>query len=174
MADHPLKMKDKLKAKKRPTSRCKIFVGDPDEHRKLTETSFMEFITLFKDFKPGEMTPELRDAALELTQSFSSVQEPYFQTFVFRAIHPVEFERFAEEHPPREGTSDIAYNYETFPMAVFKRCLVEPTADTLNDEEWEEFFANCSQKERRLLLDTALECNLRHIEPTTPKDLMTR
>lgn len=173
MSTHPLAMK--LKGKKRPTTNCKIFVGDPEEHRKLTEGSFMKFVEAFKDFKPGEELPEeLKALGIALAKEFQETQEPFFQTFVFKAMNAIKFEKLADEFPARPGTEDEAYNRDTFPPEVFKQCLIEPAYDTLTEEEWEAFFDECSNKERRLLLHTAVASNLRNIEPLNPKDLMTR
>lgn len=174
MTNHPLKMKDKLKAKKRPITRCQIFVGDPDKHRESTQETFLKLIQTLKDFKPDQEMPEaMRIAGKHLLEDWGKSQEEYFQTFVFRAMHPVEFERLLDEHKPRPDTEDVAYNGETFPHAVFTACLIEPVYDTLSEEEWKAFLDECSHKELTLLYQTALECNMRNIEPSTPKDLMT-
>lgn len=174
MSTHPLKMKDKLKGKKRPTAHCTIFVGDPDKHKEVTQESYKDFASIVKTYKPEEgINDTMLAVAQKVMKNFAKQQEPFFQRFVFRAMHPVSFEQLADEYPPREGTEDVAYNFETFPRRIFKECLVEPEYSTLTDEEWDEFFENCSQKERRLLLDTAMTCNMRNIEPATPKDLMT-
>lgn len=176
MTKHPLKMADKLKAKKRPTTRCQIFVGDHDEHSKSTQETFLKLVQTLKDYQPGQEMPEpMRIAGTHLLENWGKTQEEYFQTFVFRAMHPVEFEKLLDEddHKARPNTEDVAYNTETFPPAVFKKCLIEPVYDTLTDEGWKAFFDECSHKEMTLLLNTALECNMRNIEPSTPKDLMT-
>ncbi|MFI6737437.1 hypothetical protein ACIBI9_31315 [Nonomuraea sp. NPDC050451] len=167
-------MQDKLKAKKRPTTRCRIFVGDPDEHSKAYETSFLALVELFKDYKAGDEMPEpMKIAGRQLLEDLAKVQEPYFQTFVFRAMKPDAFEKLLDVHPPRPNSDDIAYNEDTFPPAVFKECLIEPAYDTLTDAEWKAFFDECSHKEHVLLHNTALDANMRNIEPSTPKDLMT-
>lgn len=172
MSNHPLKMADKLKGKKRPTANCRIFVGDAEALKNITDNAILSLIKSVKDYE-DTVTPEMSKAMLELFKAHSEAQEPFFQKFVFKAMPPVAFEDFAEEHSPREGSDDIAFNYKTFPTAVFRKCLIEPVYSTLTDEEWDEFLENCSQKERRLLLDTAMNCNLRSIEPSTPKDLTT-
>lgn len=172
MTEHPLKMK--LKGKKRPTTHCKIFVGDPEEHRKISEGSFLKLVETFKDFKPDEEMPEeLKALGIKLAEDYVKVQEPFFQKFIFKAMNPIAFERLVDEHPPRVGTKDEAWNDDTFRPEIFKQCLIEPAYDTLTDDEWEAFFEECSNKEHRLLLQTALSSNLRNIEPTNPKDLMT-
>ena len=174
MSDHPLKMKDRLKAKKRPTASCRIFVGDQEEYQKTIRESFSDLYEILKGFS-GEMPDHIREGTLEVLKSFNSRQEPYFMRFVFRAMDPVAYEKLAEqdEYKPRPNTDDIAFNYDTFPVRVFRECLIEPVYDTLSDEEWDEFLKNCSQVERRLLLDTGLSANQRNIEPSTPKDLKT-
>lgn len=173
MSDHPLKMK--LKSKKRPTANCRLFVGDPDEYDKVTEGSFFRFLEIFRDFKPDEEMPEeMKALGVELAKEFAEAQEPFFQKFIFKAMNAIKFEELADEYPARPGTDDEAYNRDTFPPEVFKHCLIEPAYDTLTKEEWEAFFDECSNKERRLLLHTAVASNLRNIEPLNPKDLMTR
>jgi hypothetical protein len=175
MSNHPLKMKDKLKNKKRPTAKCRIFVGDHEEYRQSTEQSFVKLVELFKDFKPDTEMPEpLRIAGKELFKDFSEVQEPFFQTFVFRAMHPVAFEKLLDAHPARPNIDELGYNHETLRPVVFKECLIEPEYVTQTDEEWEAFFNECSHKEYNLLMSTAMEANLRNIELSTPKDLMTQ
>jgi hypothetical protein len=175
MSDHPLKMKDRLLNKKRPTSKCRIFVGDQTEFDDTNQESVKALLEVIKDYK-DDFNAEIRDKVVKLGKEFNAKQEKFFEAFVFRAMKPVEFEGLTdvEEYRPRAGTDDIAFNYETFPTAVFRLCLIQPAYETLSDEEWDEFLDNCSQKERRLLLDTALQCNMRSIEPSTPKDLMTR
>lgn len=174
MSNHPLKMKDKLRGKKRPTTRCKIFVGDSAQHLASTQETFLKLVDTFKDYKPGEEMPEpLKIAGKHLLEDLGKIQEEYFQTFVFKAMLPEDFETLLDQHAPRPDTADRGYNGETFPMAVFKECLIEPIYSTLTDEEWQEFFAECSHKEMNLILRTAMDCNMRNIEPSTPKDLMT-
>jgi hypothetical protein len=175
MSDHPLKMKDKLLGKKRPTSKCRIFIGDQTEFDEVNQEAVKSLLESIKGYQ-NELSAEMRETIIRVAKEFTAKQEPFFTTFVFRAMKPVEYEKLTEveEYRPRPGTDDIAFNYDTFPVAVFRQCLIEPAYDTLSDEEWDEFLDNCSQTERRLLLDTSLTCNQRNIEPSTPKDLMTR
>lgn len=175
MSDHPLKMKDKLKGKKRPVTRCKIFVGDPDEYKTQVEESFANLVGLLKDFDPESEMPEpMKIAGKAMVEDLLKMQEPYYQTFVFRAMPAVAFEKLIDEYPARPNTTDEVYNWETFPPRIFKECLVEPVYDTMSDEEWAEFFTECSHKEYDLLMRAGMDSNLRNIEPSTPKDLMTR
>lgn len=176
MSKHPLSMKDKLSKKTRPVTSCRIFVGDPEEYRTTTQEKFMPLLKFFGDNsnEMDNLTAEQRRIGIKLMEAFSESQEPFFQTFRFKAMKPVPFERLADEYPPREGTEDVAFNYDTFPRRIFQECMIEPAYKTLSEEEWDEFLENCSQKERRLLFDTAMNSNLRNVEPSTPKDLMTR
>jgi hypothetical protein len=176
MSEHPLKMSERLKNKKRPVKHCRIFVGDQDDLDVITNSAYVELMKIVRE-KESDKINESEQA----TQTISLVtrlvidQSAHFQKFSFRAMKPVEFEQMSElpEYAPREKTKDIAYNVDTFPRAVFFECMIEPERNSLTPEEWEEFFENCSQKEYDLLLNTSMEANLRNIEPTTPKGWMT-
>lgn len=175
MSSHPLKMKDKLKTKKRPTTRCRIFVGDHDKYRTEVEESWSNIINLFKDYNPDEDLPEpLKIAGKGMMEELTKLQDPYYQTFVFRALHPVKYEELMDEYPPRPGTKDEICNWTDFNARIFKECLIEPGYDSLSEEEWQEFFDECSHKEYQMLMNAAMDANIRNVDPQSPKDMMTR
>src|SRR5688572_27655581 len=96
MTDHPLKMKERLKAKKRPTAYCRILVGDQEELEEVNKASMNGLLEILKGFK-DEMTPQMTSGVMELLKDFTKKQEPFFQRFVFRAMHPVVYEKLADE-----------------------------------------------------------------------------
>lgn len=174
MSDHPLKMKDKLKTKKRPTATCRIFCGDPEKYKTEVEGSFANLVELLKDFNPEEEMPEpMKVAGKSMMEELLKLQEPYFQKFVFRAIHPIRFEELMDSYPPRPGTKDAVCNWTDFGPRIFKECMVEPSYNSLTDEEWQEFFDECSHKEYEVLMNTSMNVNIRNVDPQSPKDLMT-
>jgi len=174
MSEHPLAMKDKLKAKKRPIKDCRIFVGDRDKYQKEVEESLANLINFLKDIQGNEEIPEpAMNVGKKLIEDLAKLQEPYYQKFVFRALNPVKFEKLMEEYPPPKGKETEVCDWEAFNRRIFQECLIEPSYDSLTEEEWEEFFDSCSHKEYELLMNTSMDVNIRNVDPTSPKDLMT-
>lgn len=175
MSNHPLKMADKLKTKKRPTTKCRIFVGDPEQYRTEVEESFENLLNLLRDFDPEKEMPEpMKIAGKAMMEDLAKIQEPFYQTFVFRALHPVKFEELMDEYPPPEGKKEMICDWPKFNPRIFKECLIEPAYDSLSDDEWQAFFDECSHKEYEVLMNTSMDANIRNVDPQSPKDLMTR
>lgn len=102
-------------------------------------------------------------------EAAQAVLEACFEPIVMTAMPPEEFEALVDEHPPREGTKDEAWNIATFPQACFLACA----PDEMNAEEWAAFLADrCSDGEQIAMFTTAIDANLRVPDPSVPKGLM--
>jgi len=168
-------LSEKLKGKKLPVTECRIFVGDRDKYKEEIEESFSNLLDFLKSIQDREdLEAPVMETGKKMLEKIAKLQEPYYQRFVFKALKPTKFEKLMDEYPPPKGKETDICDWEAFNARIFKECMVEPAYDSLTDDEWGEFFEACSHKEFELLMNTAMDANIRNADPQSPKDLMTQ
>lgn len=96
--------------------------------------------------------------AVELAQQITELQERMEAatfTFTFRALSSRDWSDLLASHPPREGQSE-QFNAATFPVALVKRCLVDPVAEAA---EIDTLIGRLSDGAFERLFDTAWTAN---------------
>lgn len=159
-------LRERLQQKARPTDECKVAVEDTRAaERELQEAAAnLQLLSFAGD-------AESREAAQARFTAARAALEACFETVTFTAMDPDLFEQLSEseEHAPREGHPlDDAWNVDTFPRAVFFECA----PDVFSREEWEDWLrAQVNDGERIRLYNTAVNANLRVLDPSVPKGL---
>lgn len=147
---------DHLRSQKRPVRKTVVIAGDnvlaeevsalEEEVRRLRAT-----MELRRGDAEAERTSLLEEKEAVLAVKKQELEEASVK-FVFQAIRRDRYDALVSEHPPTDkqreeaeavGESGLAFNPDTFPIALIVECMVEPSGydraemvDWLSSESW--------------------------------------
>lgn len=157
-------LRERLRNRPRPTTRCLVAVEDTDAaEQELAEATAALQLQLFAG---AAEESEAVTAARQRVEDARAALNACFETIVFTAMPPEDFETLLDAHPPRPDT-DEEWNDATFPLACFLACA----PDVFTAEEWQEWLrVNVNDGERIRLTSTAIRANTRVLDTNIPKD----
>ena len=161
---------DRLKSQKRPVRRTVLIAGDnvlAEEVNALEEEVRRLRITELRRESDAERASLLEAKVDELESKKKELQDSSIK-FVFQAIRRDRYDALVSEHPPSEaqrkeaeeaGETNLAFNPETFPVALIIACMVEPSE--FDHDEMKEWLTseNWNQSELLTLFQACLAVN---------------
>lgn len=157
---------DRLDSRDRPAATYKLVIDHQQAElaeRKLREARAALQMAVITG-EPADRVGELREAEAAAAAELEACCEP----IEFTAMEADAFEELLGQHPPREGTKDEAWDVTTFPKACFLACAPGPWTA----KKWEEWAkTKINEGERIKLYNTAINANIRVLDPSVPKDL---
>lgn len=157
-------LRDRLRARPRPTLPYELPVGDVAAARQAVARA--EDALRAARFRSDDGAEQAVAAAREALTGAEAALKACYETVTLTALPPADFEALVALHPPREGTSDEAWNVDSFPRACFLACAPVD----LSEAEWESVLAeNLSIAERAELYSVAIAVNVRVVTGALPK-----
>lgn len=157
-------LRDRLLGRSRPSLVYELPIGDVAAAR-LAVARAEDAVRAARYRADENAEQALAEARAALTQAEADLDACY-EKVTLTALPPADFEALVALHPPREDTSDEAWNPETFPRACFLACAPHEVSEA----EWEQVLAeNLSLAERGELYSVAIAVNVRLVSPALPK-----